>query len=207
MKLLRKTSIFLEPYPSPEDMKNRLRKPSEIMEQTYSCRFWLESIEQKKDFFPAKFVRGQGRGGQKRNKTSNAAEVRFHHLRAEASASRSKEKNWRDALHKLKIAIASDCTPHYSERYLPPEVLQQRMASFRVCAESHPDFPKSLGCLIDLAINLDFDWEKLAASLRLSKSGLTKWFLDHPEIKKLLLDLAYQDKPQPAGPAGEPVEK
>jgi hypothetical protein len=111
------------------------------------------------------FFKASGRGGQKRNKTSNA--VRFTHepsgLAISDCSGRSQHNNRAQALKKLRLEIA------FKVRIVPgtaPERLDVSLKS--------PDYPLFAAHILDMLNDRDFIISETAQSLNLSTSKLIK---------------------------------
>lgn len=111
------------------------------------------------------FFKASGRGGQKRNKTSNA--VRFTHTPSGIAVSdcsgRSQHNNRAQALKKLRLEIA------FKVRVVPgtaPERLDVSLKS--------PDYPLFAAHILDMLNDRDFIISETAQSLGLSTSKLIK---------------------------------
>lgn len=127
---------------------------------------WLEAddeelaVQCRMDFFKA-----QGRGGQKRNKTSNA--VRFTHLSTNIAAddcsSRSQHQNRSTALKKLRYQIALKVR---SEQITPPTRLDVSL--------NNAEYPLFVARLLDIILDKQFYLSDAAAALEISTSKLIK---------------------------------
>ena len=111
------------------------------------------------------FFKASGRGGQKRNKTSNA--VRFTHepsgLAVSDCSGRSQHNNRAQALKKLRLEIA------FKVRVIPgtaPERLDVSLKS--------PEYPLFAAHILDMLNDRDFIISETAQSLNLSTSKLIK---------------------------------
>ena len=96
-----------------------------------------------------------GRGGQKKNKTSNAIRLNLAHLMVTYTASRSQAENLRGALHKLRLAIATDLHDGFEARgtnaEYPPELKSYIQGGMIHINAKNPIFPIFIGfCVIAL---------------------------------------------------------
>lgn len=160
----------------------------------YDCSKWRTFVCMDDDsllkFCEVKFTRGSGKGGQKRNKTSNKAQIFFSHLQVSDDSSRSSALNKKLALRKLRIKISLDFKTPNCSRPVPAKYYLDNKTSvnLRSIKENHPDYPFFCGWLLDAFISTGFDWHKLNAFGYFNASQLTKWFLANPAVKKTLLD-------------------
>jgi len=157
------------------------------MKKIYNCRHWPEYLKQE-HLFEKAFIRGSGKGGQNRNKTSNAVQVRFWHIRAQASEERSLDLNLKRALRRLKIKIALDCTPNFEHRsHWTKEERAEKINHIFLVAENDLRYPQAIGCLVDLFLSLQCDWAELGKNLPFPSNQISKWFLENQPVKKHLL--------------------
>ena len=129
-------------------------------------------------------IRGSGKGGQKKNKTSNAVRLHFFHFRSFSQKHRSQSKNIKTALKKLRLEIAlnnaqkigsSNLVPRKNWETIPP-VLRPFLANGLVLISvNNKNYPYFLGFLKDLVWQLEGDEKKIAVFLGISRSQLQKW--------------------------------
>ncbi len=127
--------------------------------------------------------KGSGKGGQKRNKTSNGVRLRLQELQVTEEGSRSREANQRHALVKLRLALACELWQGRELR----KVEQDPLPLLRTClqggrlrvSEKNPLFPLVVGCLFD-GIILFTGVAGLAKALDCSKTQLERFFFRHP---------------------------
>ncbi len=129
-------------------------------------------------------IRGSGKGGQKKNKTSNAIRLHFFHFKAFSQKQRSQTANIKIALRKLKVEIALDNQKNSPIKNLfprqkwdfVPETIRQFLANALLQISTHnKNYPYFLGFLKDLVWQLEGDEKKIAIFLGISRSQLQKW--------------------------------
>lgn len=112
------------------------------------------------------FCRGSGNGGQKRNKTSNAARVVLledERFAAEDCSGRSQHNNRSAALKKLRRLIA------FEVRMTPA-----RPPLRNNCAVTHEEYPLFLARLLDLLEEENYDHKPCAARWGVSVTAFVK---------------------------------
>ena len=134
--------------------------------------------------------RGSGKGGQKRNKTSNAVRLTLHKIAVTGSSSRSKAQNITSALRKLRLAIAlenSSDFPRGTHTEAFPEEIQPYISRNTIRIRSqNPVFPIFVGCLLDHFFKLESDWKLVAAQFGVSNSQLRRFVDKHPGLRLAL---------------------
>ena len=165
------------------------------MLKNYDCSKWKEFVSMQDDalikFCDVKFVKGSGKGGQKRNKTSNKVHLSFFHFQVMDESSRFRELNKTLALRKLRIKISLDLSsPQNCHRPKPDKyyIQNHEILQLRSIKPNRPEYPFFCGWLLDSFIFIGFDWEALSAFTNFSTSQLTKWFLANPDVKQKLLE-------------------
>lgn len=129
--------------------------------------------------------KGSGKGGQKRNKTSNGVRLALLRWKAEESNARSREENLRKALGKLKMTIALDLTERVRSR---PEVLPSYVQGGLIrINEKNPQIYLVLGETLDLLLDCD-DHQEAAEFLGVTKSQLNRFLEKWPALKQILHD-------------------
>ncbi len=134
--------------------------------------------------------RGSGRGGQKRNKTTNAVRLTLFNIAVTESASRSKTQNITSAVRKLRLAIALENSAeiHRGEDTVAfPVEIQPYLTrdTIRIRAQN-PVFPIFIGCLLDHFIKHDGVWKLVAAQFGVSNSQLRRFVEKHPSLRMAL---------------------
>lgn len=149
----------------------------------YSPDRWLEFLrlsdgqllkKAKRDTYKSK-----GKGGQKKNKTENAARLSLGKLMVTETAQRSKEANLSGALRKLRIAIALDFLKGSELRELQPNAPREiapylDQAELRINAKN-PAYPLFLAWYLDRYLAHRGDWAAVAEDLGTSKSQAVKF--------------------------------
>lgn len=142
-------------------------------------KFVEKSDEELKRLSRTDLFRGSGRGGQKRNKTSNAVRLTLEHLSVTECGSRSKSSNLDSAARKLRMAIAldtKDCLRFRNQfNGLPQEMANYSRGGLIRINPKNPQFPKYLGYLIDAYIHFKGDWKLIAEEYGVSNSQLGKF--------------------------------
>lgn len=163
---------------SPEKWLDYLRKSDTELQQ--ECRV---------DVFKA-----SGKGGQKRNKTSNAIRLTLKDLSVTESGSRSKAENMTAALRKLRLAIASDTRSGRGKEPLTPAIPRE-IEAYTNCAQlrlnpKNPVYPVFIGYLIDLYLGYSGKWSDIAGELNVSASQLRRFVERDPFLTKTLKELS-----------------
>ncbi|PCI27223.1 MAG: hypothetical protein COB67_09025 [SAR324 cluster bacterium] len=149
----------------------------------YQTKNWKEFIlkedHELKSLCRMDVFRGSGRGGQKKNKTSNAIRLSLEHLSVTENASRSKTSNIDTALKKMRLAIALDCRNCLEQRNdfssLPEKVRSYSINGLLRINPKNRDYPLFLGCFLDLFIHHLGDWKSMAQEYGVSISQLRKF--------------------------------
>lgn len=130
--------------------------------------------------------RGSGRGGQKRNKTTNAVRLTLFKIAVTESASRSKAQNIAGALRKLRLAIALDNSTEFHRGKNTgdfPEEIQPYLSRDTIRIRSqNPVFPIYVGCLLDHFIKHEGAWKLVAAQFGVSNSQMHRFVEKHPSL-------------------------
>ena len=169
-----------------------------------STRPWLELIRKNDQDLLAlcrlDTFRGSGRGGQKRNKTSNAVRLTLLDLAVTESASRSRAQNITKALSKLRLAIALSLSPSFvrsnTGMQLPVELTTYcRQGIIRINPQNS-DFPVFIGVMLDMFIAYEGEWKSVASEYGVSKSQLRRFVEKHPTLRMSLKQAQSMFSPQ-----------
>jgi hypothetical protein len=145
--------------------------------------------------------RGSGPGGQKRNKTSNAA--RLTHLSTNVSVSateaRSLLENKKRALHRLRLKLACEIRepidlPHFQ----PPEwFLTIRRQNKIEASHRHPLYTAAAGLILDLFQALSGNPAAVALNLGVSTTAVVKFLEADPHLWTAANQIRAQSKMKP----------
>jgi len=151
---------------------------------------WLELVRQSDrellDLCRLDCFRGSGRGGQKRNKTSNAVRLTIGDIAVTESSTRSRQQNIDSALRKLRLKIALNLSPaivrHEPGSPLPGEIQPCfREGLIRINAKN-PAFPVVVGWLVDQFLGAGGNWGIVAEKCNVSSSQLRRFVEKHPAL-------------------------
>lgn len=149
----------------------------------YSSGLWLSFLqktdEELKKSCRMDIFKATGRGGQKKNKTSNAIRLTLEHVVVTFTTSRSRAENIAGAIKKLRIAIAMDIVDGFENRSssrIYPDILGQyyQKGTIKINVKN-PLFPIVIGMLIDLFINYQGSYKSVSGALKISNSQLRKF--------------------------------
>jgi len=144
---------------------------------------WLQlSDEELLSHCDKKEVKGSGKGGQKRNKTSNGIQLRLQSWQVQETHSRSRLENQKKALKKLKLVIAGDLWVDKMPRKgyqdpIPPLKGYIQAGVLRI-NEKNNQFPWLLACLLDALLKLGV--KGVAEALDTSSSQIARFFERNP---------------------------
>ena len=149
----------------------------------YSSENWLVFLRKENQAFQqlAKIdvFKGSGKGGQKKNKTSNTIRITLNHLVVTEGASRSKQENLEKAIKKLRFSIALDYQVESNrgnqEPQCPIEVESYVQGGLLRVSLKNPKYPFFLGYLLDVLLFFQFSWKESANYFNTSPSQLRKF--------------------------------
>jgi len=134
--------------------------------------------------------RGSGRGGQKRNKTSNAVRLTLFKIAVTESASRSKPQNINGALRKLRLVIALSTSLEFQRSenrgVFPAEIQPYLSRDIIRIRSQNPVFPIFIGCLLDRFIINKGAWKLVAAQFGVSSTQIRRFVEKHPDLRMAL---------------------
>ena len=123
-------------------------------------------------------LRGSGKGGQKRNKTSNAIRIKFFSFSAFSEKHRSQQANIKSALRKLKLELALDKKNKLTRKVWGniPEQFNQLLSESIIRINSrNKDYAFFVGFFRDLVWQFSGDSKEIAKFLKVSRSQVHKW--------------------------------
>ncbi len=181
-------------------------------DQVLLASSWLETVRKNDQdllgLCRLDTFRGSGRGGQKRNKTSNAVRLTISDLAVTESTFRSRAQNITNALRKLRVVIALSLSPTIQRncigKALPREVQSYFNQGVIRINPQNPVFPLFIGCLVDLFIKHEGGWSSVAHACGVSNSQLRRFVEKHPALRMTLdkIQLEVLKKPN-EGESGE----
>lgn len=137
--------------------------------------------------------RGSGRGGQKRNKTSNAVRLTLFGTAVTESASRSRDQNISNALRKLRLKIAlnpqATIVRLNGKPPFPDEISPYLGNGFQRLSSKNPILPVLMGCVIDAFLACQGDWQEVAQAFGAGRNQLRRFVDKYPSLKAALNQL------------------
>lgn len=164
--------------------------------RTYQAEHWLSFLRlsdeallkhTRMDVFKA-----TGKGGQKKNKTSNAIRLTLKHLSVTESGSRSRAENTSKALWKLRLAIALDHREEKRTESQPEKVPAEiepylNRSEIRINAKN-PLYPVFIGWFFQRFLLRRGNWRAIAADLGITPSQARKFVEKHTDLKRALAE-------------------
>lgn len=126
--------------------------------------------------------RGSGPGGRHRNSTESRVVLRDRATGAEGTAGerRSQHDNLREALHRLRCALATDVRVPRDASAPPSALWLSRLRAGRVeCNPAHRDFPALLADALDVCAAAEWDHRAAAETLRVSATQFVRFVALH----------------------------
>ncbi len=149
----------------------------------YSSKYWLEYLRKKDEellrLARVDIFKATGKGGQKKNKTSNAVRLTLSYLSVTETSSRSKTENVSGAVKKLRTAIALDTEKAKENRgtfrSFPMEIHPYINCEIIRINPKNPVFPIFIGCLIDVFITCEGKWNAIGKKFGTTTSQIRKF--------------------------------
>ena len=163
----------------------------------YSCENWLDFLRLP-DIDLLKSCRmdvykATGKGGQKKNKTSNAIRLTLENLVVYESKSRSKNENLSHALKKMRIEIATDSSDlslkRESVKRAPSEIENYINSPVIRINERNTVYPFFIGFLVTSFIRNRGSWQRIAEDFGTSSSQVRRFVEKNPLILRKLREL------------------
>ena len=149
------------------------------------------SIEELLRDCEVRFDRRSGPGGQHRNKVETAVIV-IHlptGMRGEASERRSQVDNRRNAIQRLRLAVALSVRISPASQSPPSDLWQSRAKNRRISvALVHEDFPALLAELLDYLASQEWDTAAASEHFQITSSQIIKLLRLYPPALALVND-------------------
>lgn len=124
-------------------------------------------------------VKGTGRGGQKRNKTSNHVRLTFQNIQVEEGKARSLDVNKKKCLFKLRLKVATTFDNQAilrTERISFSEEFKNNIRSGKISInDKNRLFPVFSGQLLDILYNQKLNWSEIKDTTGVSRTQITRW--------------------------------
>ncbi len=139
-----------------------------------------------------------GRGGQKKNKTSNAVRVVLSHLSVYESQSRSKNDNVKKAVKKMRLAIATDDLDFLKNRCQLPQ-MPEEIAPYvnKPVVRINPKnrhYPIFVGYLMNSIIKNEGSWQQTGKDFGTSATQIRRFVEKDPGISRFVAELKDKQK-------------
>ncbi len=148
----------------------------------YSSKDWLNFVRKADEelikLSRVDIFKATGKGGQKKNKTSNAIRLTLSYISVTESSSRSKAENTKKAVKKLRTSIALDTTKSEHNRVFkefPEEIIPYINSSTVRINPTNPVFPIFVGCLVDVFIKSGGRWDIIGKEFGTTTSQIRKF--------------------------------
>jgi peptide chain release factor-like protein len=173
-----------------------------MKKQAYITSNWLTYLRQSNDKLLSEcridVFKATGKGGQKKNKTSNAIRLTLSHLIVTESKSRSKTENIKNALKKLRMAIATDFQDGSKTRGLPMDLPVELEPYFKIdqiqISPTNPVFPIFIAALFDCHIRHLGNWSEMAEELGFTSSQIRKFCEKTGGLHRAISELNLSEK-------------
>lgn len=163
------------------------------MKQVYSGK-WLQWLRMEDSELlhhcRIDVYKGSGKGGQKRNKTSNGVRLTLNHLVTLGESKRSKNDNISDAIKKMRLEIALDIIGNIKQeprsQGFPPEIQTYLNKPLLRINYKNPHFPIFVASFIDSYIACKGNWDQVAHGMGTTTSQLRKFTVKQGKILETL---------------------
>lgn len=154
--------------------------------KNYISSNWLDYVKSEDSVLlglaSVKSSLGSGKGGQKKNKTSNSINIKLFNFQSTSEKYRSKTANIKDALRKLRLKMAIDKKNLKIRKtwvLIPQQLLPFLQEGLIKIATNNKKYPIFVGVFRDLVWQSEGDKKKIATFLGVSRSQVDKWDQKH----------------------------
>lgn len=157
---------------------------------SYTPNQWIDFVSFSDEALLRKcrmdIFKATGKGGQKKNKTSNAIRLTLNHLSVTATASRSRQENISKAVKKMRMEIALDLFEVEENRSgvekLPATLDSYIRKGMLRINEKNPLYAMFTGIMLDIYLGNRGDIRKIAEKIETSSSQIHRFISNHPAL-------------------------